>query len=141
MLHRLEYRLSPMVTFFILPAFAIANTALEINISLLGRLVSAPALGIFFGLVIGKPLGITLFSYLSVRLNIAELPKKITINHIAGAGMLGGIGFTMSIFIALLAFKDPQLQDLAKVTILLASCTAALAGMWYLKKIGKIKEL
>jgi Na+:H+ antiporter, NhaA family len=141
MLHRLEHSLSPVVSFFILPAFAIANTALEINISLLGRLVTLPALGIFFGLVIGKPLGITLFSYLSVRLKMAELPKKISINHIAGAGMLGGIGFTMSIFIAMLAFKDPQLQDLAKVTILMASCTAALTGMRYLKKIGKMKKL
>jgi Na+:H+ antiporter, NhaA family len=135
-LHQLEHRLTPVTQYFILPVFAMANTAILLKASLFAALLTAPAVGIFLGLVIGKPAGITLFSWLAVKNNIADLPRNVRMNQIAGAGMLGGIGFTMSIFISMLAFDDAALQDLAKISILFASLTAGCLGLWWMKSAG-----
>lgn len=136
MLHQLEHSLTPWVNFFVLPLFAIANTAMIINAGLIEQLITVPALGIILGLVIGKPLGITFFSWISVKQKMAELPKGINFNHIAAAGILGGVGFTMSIFISLLAFDDTSLQDLARLSILIASLIAGISGYIWMKKAG-----
>jgi len=137
MLHHLEHALTPIAHYFILPLFAIANTALLIETSLLSGLLTAPALGVFFGLIIGKPVGITLFTHLAVKFKVADLPRHVNLRQIAGAGMLGGIGFTMSIFISMLAFDSPELQDLSKLTILVASLIAGVSGYFWMKHEGK----
>jgi NhaA family Na+:H+ antiporter len=137
MLHKLEHALTPIAHYVILPLFAIANTALLIETSLLSGLLTAPALGIFFGLIIGKPVGITLFTHLAVKLKLADLPRQVNLRQIAGAGMLGGIGFTMSIFISMLAFVSLELQDLSKLAILVASLVAGVAGFLWMKYEGK----
>ena len=120
------------VSFFILPLFAIANTALILNGSLsdFGQTLS---LGIILGLFLGKPMGIWLFSFLSVKLGICALPSGIRMKHIVGAGFLGGIGFTMSIFITLLAFDDPAMTNLAKMAIIFGSLISGLTGFFWLK--------
>jgi len=103
---KLQHILHKPVAYLILPLFAIANTGLVINSDNISSITSANSLGIIFGLVLGKPLGITLFSLAGIKLKLCNLPASIGIKHISGAGMLGGIGFTMSIFIANLAFSD-----------------------------------
>jgi NhaA family Na+:H+ antiporter len=120
------------VSFFILPLFAIANTALILNgnLSDFGQTLS---LGIILGLFLGKPIGIGLFSYLSVKLGICSLPAGIRMRHMLGAGFLGGIGFTMSIFITLLAFSDPGMINLAKMAIIFGSLISGLSGFIWLK--------
>lgn len=140
-LHRLEHNLTPVTQYFILPVFAMANTAILLETSLLTALLTAPAVGIFLGLVIGKPLGITFFSAIAVKSGIADMPRHINMKQIAGAGMLGGIGFTMSIFISMLAFDDAGLQDLSKISILFASLVAGVAGFWWIKREGLRKEM
>jgi NhaA family Na+:H+ antiporter len=113
--------------------FALANTAILIPEDT-STLISNPAsLGIFFGLVVGKPLGIVLASLLAVKLGIASLSSNINFKKLLGAGILGGIGFTMAIFVDNLAFTDPTLIDLGKVSILIASTTCALLGFFLLK--------
>ena len=133
MLHDIEHALTPFINYFVLPVFALANTALLIDATLLSKLNSPLAIGIMTGLIIGKPIGITLFSYLSVKLKAAELPRRVNFSHIAGAGILGGIGFTMSIFISMLAFDDALHQNLAKVAVLIASAVAGISGYVWLK--------
>jgi NhaA family Na+:H+ antiporter len=110
------------------------------------RGLSSPlGLGILFGLLAGKPLGITLFSYLSVKLGMSSLPSRSTWKHVIGLGMLAGIGFTMSVFIALLSFDNVQYHDEAKFSILVTSLLAGIAGYWYLsvvyrKRVKKVLE-
>ena len=130
--HRLEHRLHRPVAFAVLPAFALANTAIAIQPGWGQALLSANSAGIIAGLVLGKPLGIMLLSMLAVRLGVCRLPADLTWRHIAGAGMLGGIGFTMSIFITNLAFpSSEELIDASKMAILVASVAAAtLAFVW-----------
>jgi len=128
-LHRLEHTLHPWVAFFIMPVFALANAGVTFG-GELGAAVTHPvSLGILAGLVLGKQIGITLFSWLAVRSKIAELPRGISWAHIHGVGCLGGVGFTMSLFIAALAFGGTQLLPVAKIGILLASLISALAGL------------
>ncbi len=131
--YRLQYFLHKPVAFIILPFFAIANTCIAINSNWQEGLVHANSLGIILGLVIGKPLGIFLFSLLGVSLGLCALPKDLNWKTIIGAGMLGGIGFTMSIFITLLAFKEPEDIAISKIAILIASFIAGILGFLGLK--------
>jgi NhaA family Na+:H+ antiporter len=128
-LHRMETTLHPWAAFLIIPVFALANAGIPLHGGL-GEAVSGKvAMGIVAGLVIGKPLGITIASFIAVKIGIAALPTGVTWRHIIGAGMLGGIGFTMAIFIANLAYKtDPSNLEHAKIAILMASCLSAMLG-------------
>ena len=125
------------VAFFILPIFALANTAIKINSDWHYALTHNYTLGIALGLILGKPIGIALFSYLSVKLKICSLPDEINWKAIIGVGFLGGIGFTMSIFITLLAFSDNEHIDNSKIMILVSSLIAGLFGYLFLKSVLK----
>ncbi len=129
-LHRLEHRLHPWVAYGILPIFAFMNA----GVALSGMAFGPVALGAFLGLVVGKPLGILAFSYLAVRAGLAQLPSGVGWSAILGVGMVAGIGFTMALFIAGLAF-GPTLLDEAKVGVLLASVAAALLGTGLLLRL------
>jgi NhaA family Na+:H+ antiporter len=129
----LQHFLHRPVAFVILPLFALANTAIVIENDWAGGLLQMGSVGIIAGLVIGKPLGIGLFSFLGTKLKLCELPDNTRWPAIIGAGFLGGIGFTMSIFITLLAYDDPQIINAAKISILLASLAAAALGFFILK--------
>jgi len=129
----LQHFLHKPVAFFILPLFALANTALTIGDNLGEILLQNYSLGIALGLIVGKPLGIFLLSFTAVSLGICKLPEDINWKSIIGAGFLGGIGFTMSIFITLLAFSDPTIINNAKFVILVSSLIAGLVGFFYLK--------
>lgn len=133
--YRLQHFLHQPVAFFILPLFAIANTCIAIDSNWHEGLNHPNTIGIITGLVIGKPLGIWLFSFLSVRLGICALPSDLRWKDILGAGMLGGIGFTMSIFITLLAFKNDgeEVITYSKIAILIASFIAGMLGFLWLK--------
>ncbi len=131
----LEQQLHQLVSFVIVPLFAFCNTSLVIEPEVLQHLVTPLGMGVLLGLVVGKPLGITLFSYLAVRLGWAALPAGVRWSQLAGVGVLGGIGFTMSIFVTLLAFEaNLELQAIAKVAILLASLIAGLLGYGLLQR-------
>lgn len=132
----LQHALHKPVAFLILPLFALANTAIIINNGWENALMQTYTLGIALGLILGKPAGIFLFSYLPVKLGLCKLPGNVNWKALLGIGFLGGIGFTMSIFIALLAFSDQSQIDNAKAMILLASCLAGLLGFILLKTIG-----
>lgn len=117
------------VFYFIIPIFAIANTAIKIEGDFT-QIISQPySIGIILGLLFGKPIGIFLFSWFGVRAKFFKLPKNINLKHILSIGFLGGIGFTMSIFITLLAFNQPEIQNNAKIAILIASFTAAIVSL------------
>ena len=131
--YQLQHFLHKPVAFIILPLFAIANTCIAINSNWQEGLVHPNSLGIILGLVIGKPLGIFLFSFLGVSLGLCALPKDLKWKTILGAGMLGGIGFTMSIFITLLAFKEPEEIAISKIAILISSFIAGTLGFLWLK--------
>lgn len=130
---RLEHALHPWTTYLILPIFALANAGVTLSFGS-GSAFGPVSLGIILGLVLGKPIGITLLSYLAVRLGIAELPLNVDMRQIFAASWLAGIGFTMSLFIAGAAFTDAGLLDQAKIGILIASLIAGLLGavlMWF----------
>lgn len=133
--YKLQKFLHIPVPFIILPIFALANTSVILPDAWVHRLLEPNSLGIFVGLVLGKPLGISLFSYVSARLKLTRLPSGISWQHIIGAGMLGGIGFTMSIFITLLAFEDAGTIDQSKIVISISSLIAGIIGYFYLKTI------
>lgn len=124
------------VAFFIVPLFALANTGIVIDSGWEQSLLHTASLGIIFGLVIGKPLGIWLFSYLAIKLKLCSLPPGLNYKNLLGAGFLGGIGFTMSIFITLLAFNDKAIIDHSKIAILLASAISAITGFVLLKYVN-----
>jgi len=131
--HRLENFLHRPAAFVILPIFALANTAIVIGPDWLAELSTANGLGIRAGLVVGKPLGVTLFCLLAVISGVCRLPSDLNWRHIFGAGLLGGIGFTMSIFIANLAFPgNAQEINAAKMAILAASLSAGVLGLTWL---------
>ncbi|HZW11821.1 MAG TPA: Na+/H+ antiporter NhaA [Noviherbaspirillum sp.] len=139
--HRLEHHLHKPVAFLILPIFALANTGIVIGQGWAQELASTNSLGILGGLALGKPLGITLFSFVAVAIGLCRLPLDLQWRHVFGAGLLGGIGFTMSIFITNLAFTgDADLINASKMAILLASLTAGVAGFAWLKVFGKPVE-
>lgn len=132
-LEKLEHALAKPVNYLIMPIFAIANTNITFESGMLGGLTGNLGLGILLGLFLGKPIGIFLMSWLSVKLKVAELPEHTNWKHVAGLGLLGGIGFTMSIFIALLSFTQPSLQTEAKFAVLMASVISGVAGYLVLK--------
>ena len=124
----LQHRLNPWVAFGILPLFALANAGIPLLSGLDQTLTSPVTWGVVTGLVIGKPVGITLFTWLAVRLGIAVRPAAIAWRQITGVALLGGIGFTMSLFITELAFAPGPIADAARVGILLGSLVAGVAG-------------
>jgi NhaA family Na+:H+ antiporter len=135
--HQLENFLHKPVAFIILPLFALANTGLVIGPEWQNSLSSMNSWGIIAGLVIGKPVGISLASFLAVAMNVCRLPPDLKWRHIFGAGLLGGIGFTMSIFIANLAFAGrAEIIDASKLAILLSSLAAGALGFLWLKRSG-----
>lgn len=125
------------VAYFILPLFALANTAIIINSGWENALTEKYCLGIALGLILGKPLGIWLFSYLSVKLKICQLPDELNWKSILSVGFLGGIGFTMSIFITLLAFTNEIHINNSKIIIILSSLIAGFIGFFTLKTFLK----
>ena len=126
MICRLEFWLLPYATFFVLPLFALANAGVEIGSP--ERLASPIGLGIIVGLLVGKPLGITLMSWLAVRLGVSGLPRGVRWPHLFGVSVLAGMGFTMSLFISNLAFPPGEELSTAKVAILSASLLAGVIG-------------
>ncbi len=139
--HKLEHFLHKPVAFAILPIFALANTGIVIGADWANSLTSANSSGIIGGLVLGKPLGIMLLSFVAVTIGICRLPLDLNWRHVFGAGLLGGIGFTMSIFITNLAFVgNSEMINASKMAILLASLTAGTIGFLWLKFFGKPEE-
>ena len=135
--YRLQSALHKPVAFMILPLFALANTCLIVEPGWTDQVRNANGLGIFWGLVIGKPLGIVLFSMLAVASGLCKLPAGLKWTHIIGAGLLGGIGFTMSIFISLLAFTDEGVITASKMTVLVSSFVAGMLGYLWLLLVSR----
>lgn len=131
--HRLQEFLHYPVPFVILPLFALANTAIVIDPEWEKALFGNAGLGILLGLVLGKPVGIFLFTWISIRLKLAEKPDGTSWSQLIGVGILGGIGFTMSIFVTILAFTDKQLVNDSKFAILISSLLAGILGYVWLK--------
>ncbi len=137
----MENKLTHFVNFVVMPLFALANTAI-IFPKEMGHIFESPiTLGIILGLVIGKPVGVLLFSFLSTKLNIAALPDNTKWKQMIGVGLLAGIGFTMSIFIATLAFGEVEIQDIAKISVLIASLISGIIGYEYLFRSSKKRPL
>lgn len=135
-LEKLEHALTKPVNFLVMPLFALANTNIRFEAEMVDGLTSSLGLGIIFGLMAGKPVGIAFFSWLSVRVGVSTLPAGTRWIQFLGLGLLAGIGFTMSIFIALLSFSEPAFQTQAKFAILVASLLSGLFGFLFLKKLG-----
>lgn len=132
--YKLQHALHYPVAFFILPVFALANTAIVFPRDIAASLTTSNSLGILAGLVLGKFAGIFGSAWLAVKLKLAWLAPGVTWNHIMGVAFLGGIGFTMSIFIANLAFTDAEVVTASKMSILLGSVCSALAGLFILMR-------
>ena len=132
----LEHKFHPVSTFIVVPVFAFANTGVVITSeSIKTASQSLIAWGIFFGLVIGKPLGVLFASLLAKRINVADLPEGVTKFSLVATGSAAGIGFTVAIFIANLAFKDSQTQDIAVLAVIVASVVSALLSLVLFKTI------
>ncbi|HEY0262035.1 MAG TPA: Na+/H+ antiporter NhaA, partial [Chitinophagales bacterium] len=129
----LEHALEKPVNYFVLPAFALCNTAIIIEPSYIQQLASPLALGIIFGLVVGKVSGIFSFSWIAVKMGWANLPINLRWRHVFGLALLGGIGFTMSVFVTLLAFDNDILIAQAKLYIIIASLVSAVLGLIFLR--------
>ncbi|SHG10684.1 sodium/proton antiporter, NhaA family [Flavobacterium segetis] len=129
----LQHFLHKPVAFIILPLFAIANTSIAIGADWQNGLGEANSIGILTGLTIGKPLGIFAFAFTGALIGLCKLPKDLKWKNIIGVGFLGGIGFTMSIFITILAYDDVALINSSKIAIILASITAGIIGYMLLK--------
>jgi NhaA family Na+:H+ antiporter len=140
-LQRLEHALHSWVAFVIMPVFALANAGVALSGDLAASISQPVTLGVILGLVIGKPLGITLASWLAVRSRLADKPEDIGWIHIHGASWLGGIGFTMSLFIAGLAFGDSPFLDMAKIGILTASLIAGAVGWFLLSRVRAAESI
>ncbi len=137
-LEKLEHQLHFPVNFLIMPIFALANTNITFTNEMMGGITNTLGLGIVCGLVLGKLIGINLFSFIAIKLKISSLPQNSSWLQMIGVGCLAGIGFTMSIFIALLSFKtEIQIQDEAKFAILIASFLSAFLGFMILKISSK----
>lgn len=130
----LQHWLHKPVAFFIIPLFALANTGILFNSPVDEALSTNNSIGIILGLLVGKPIGILLFCFIAVKLKLTQLPNQVNWLQIAGAGVLAGIGFTMSIFITLLAFPDAVIVQNSKLAILFASLTAGLIGFFIIKR-------
>ena len=134
----LEHKFYPISTFVVVPLFAFANTGVVITAaSIKGASQSVVAWGIFFGLVVGKPLGVLLASFAAKKAKIAELPDGVNAPSLLATGSAAGIGFTVAIFIANLAFTDPQIQDIAVLAVIVASIVSALISIVLFKVLAK----
>lgn len=131
-IEKLERGFHTPVNFIILPLFALANTAIILPAGFAASLNSSLGYGIAGGLIIGKPAGILAACWILIKLNWGELPRGVSWMQLTGIGLLAGIGFTMSIFIAMLAFADTATQDIAKSVVLIASVIAMIAGYLWL---------
>lgn len=130
LMHQFEVRLQPIVNFIIMPLFALTNAGVALDFSSFATGgIPTIALGIFFGLLLGKPIGIFLFSYISIKLGFAAKPAGVNKRQLFAVAFFGGIGFTMCIFINGLAFSNPALVDMGKISILLTSTAASIAGI------------
>ncbi|MBL1222609.1 Na+/H+ antiporter NhaA [Chryseobacterium sp. L7] len=137
-LEKLEHKLHFPVSFLIMPIFALTNTNIAFTSEMVAGVTSTLGMGIICGLVLGKLIGINLFSFIAIKLRLSSLPQNSTWLQMTGVGLLAGIGFTMSIFIALLSFKDDiPIQDEAKFAILIASFLAAVLGFLILSVSSK----
>ena len=136
---RLEEILHSWIVVVVLPLFALANAGVSIEGDFGTALKHPVTIGIVMGLVVGKQLGITLFSWIAVRIGVAQLPTGVTWKQIYGVGWLGGIGFTMSLFITGLAYESPDLISASKVGVLLASIIAGIGGTLILRSTQKVK--
>lgn len=136
-LHRLEHGLQPFVTFGIMPLFALVNAGVVFNTAVVDSQLHPVGLGIILGLFVGKQLGVSVAVWLSVRFKIAELPNLVSMKHIYGVSILCGIGFTMALFVAHLAFPAGESLDVAKLSVMAGSTASALVGSfvlrWFLK--------
>jgi NhaA family Na+:H+ antiporter len=130
-----QTRLTPWVAFGILPIFAFANAGVPLTSGLAEALASPVAWGVAIGLLIGKPVGIALFAWLAVASGLAHLPRAIAWRHIGGVACLGGVGFTISLFITELAFGEGQIAHAARVGIFIGSLLAGLAGYLVLRAV------
>jgi NhaA family Na+:H+ antiporter len=134
----LEHKFHPVSTFFVVPIFAFANTGVIITSETISNASqSLVAWGIFFGLVIGKPVGVLLACLAAKRAKMAELPEGANVPSILATGSAAGIGFTVAIFIANLAFDDPQTQDVAVLAVIVASIVSALISIALFKTLSK----
>ncbi len=152
MSYRVEHALTPWVNFLIMPVFALANAGVEItdpayfNIFKYDPALGSVSMGIFFGLILGKPIGITLFSYLAIKLKIGQMPHKATWPMFFAVACLGGIGFTMSIFVDTLSFGDQsaqimnQMRDAGKIAILMGSIGAGILGSIMVSLVSRIQK-
>jgi NhaA family Na+:H+ antiporter len=137
----LQHKLHKPVALFILPLFALVNTSIFIGNDWANNLFSANSLGVFFGLVLGKPIGILFVTFLAITFKVAKFPSDISWVHIIGASLLAGIGFTMSIFVSGLAFEDATTIQFSQISVLIASTVAALLGMLWFYFFVKKKPL
>lgn len=134
---RLISLVHPWSSFVVIPMFVLANIGISIDFHRFGALISSPvSAGIIFGRVVGKLVGITLFSWLAVRIGIAKLPESVSIKHIAGAGALAGMGLTVSLFIAELAIKDQTQMAQIKIGLIAAALISAILGLTMLRKFS-----
>ena len=138
--YRLQHLLHKPVAFIVMPVFALANTGIVFPDKWVAELSSRNSLGIILGLIVGKPVVILLFSYTAVKLKISQLAVDVKWSYIFGASLLGGIGFTMSIFITLLAFDDSNTVSNSKIAVLVSSLLAGIAGYLILKYSIKTKN-
>ena len=136
-LQRIEHELQAPVAFVVVPLFALANAGVTLSGGGAAAATHPVALGIVLGLVLGKPIGITLFSWLAVRLRAAELPEGVRWSQLLGVSCLGGIGFTMSLFIAALAFPSGPLGDVAKIGTFAGSLLAVVVGWLMLSRAAR----
>lgn len=135
-LQQVEHALHPWSSFIILPLFALANAGIHIDPSGIGQALLHPiTIAVVLGLFFGKQAGITLFSWLAVRLGLADLPEGVRWSGLYGASILGGIGFTMSLFVSVLAFSQPEQAESAKLGILIASLLSGIMGALILRKV------
>ena len=152
MSYRLEHALGPWVNFLIMPLFALANAGVEIpdvsyfNVFHFDPALGGVSMGIFLGLLIGKPLGISLASFIAVKLKAGEMPANASWKMLIAVACLGGIGFTMSIFVDTLSFGDQtpeimsKLRDMGKVAVLMGSLCAGLLGSLLITIINKLES-
>jgi NhaA family Na+:H+ antiporter len=137
-LQRFEHWLHPYVAFLILPIFALGNAGLTLSAeSMTQALLNPVTLGIMLGLVVGKPLGIALFAYFAVKSGLASLPENVNWVQLIGVGLLGGIGFTVSLFISGLSFEAPEVLNYAKLGVLSGSALTAVIGGVLLSRVSR----
>lgn len=138
---RITRKLHDWIAFLVLPLFALSNAGVTFSLATLTGMLRNPiAWGVLLGLILGKPIGVVAASWIAVKLRLASLPGSVSWLHIAGVGVLAGIGFTVSLFISALAFNDPTQLDAAKTAILIASLISGVAGYFLLKAQKKAEE-